>query len=90
MLVEFSFEELQDALDRDLALRSDFKDPAAALERALMYLHEQRVIVLQQGLAVFRAAMTIRLQPQAKARNTRSAITSPWSTITASAFSRCM
>jgi ATP-dependent DNA helicase RecQ len=66
LLVEFSFQELQDALERDLALRSDLKDPAAALERALMYLHEQRVIVLQQGLAVFRAAMTIRLQPQAK------------------------
>lgn len=66
LLVEFSFQELQDALERDLALRADLKDPAAALERALMYLHEQRVIVLQQGLAVFRSAMTIRLQPQAK------------------------
>ena len=66
LLVEFSFQEMQDALERDLALRSDLKDIAAALERALMYLHEQRVIVLQQGLAVFRAAMTIRLQPQAK------------------------
>src|SRR5262249_37039707 len=33
---------------------------------ALMYLHEQRVIVLQQGLAVFRPAMTIRLVPEAK------------------------
>ncbi len=66
LLVEFSFQELQDAIERDLALRSDLKDPAAALERALMYLHEQRVIVLQQGLAVFRAAMTIRLQPQAR------------------------
>ena len=57
---------MQDAIERDLALRSELKDTAAALERALMYLHEQRVIVLQQGLAVFRAAMTIRLQPQAK------------------------
>jgi ATP-dependent DNA helicase RecQ len=66
LLVEFSFQELQDAIERDLGLRSDLKDPAAALERALMYLHEQRVIVLQKGLAVFRAAMTIRLQPQAK------------------------
>ncbi|HUC85782.1 MAG TPA: RecQ family ATP-dependent DNA helicase, partial [Candidatus Acidoferrales bacterium] len=65
-LVGFSFEELQDALERDLAVRADLKDPAAALERALMFLHEQRVIALQQGLAVFRAAMTIRLQPQAR------------------------
>ncbi|MGA2660653.1 MAG: RecQ family ATP-dependent DNA helicase [Verrucomicrobiota bacterium] len=66
LLVEFSFQEMQDAIQRDLLLRSELKDPAAAMERALMYLHEQRVIILQQGLAVFRAAMTIRLQPQAK------------------------
>ncbi|MHB9006270.1 MAG: RecQ family ATP-dependent DNA helicase, partial [Limisphaerales bacterium] len=61
LLVEFSFEELRDAIGRDLLLRSELKDPDAALERALMYLHEQRVIILQQGLAVFRSAMTIRL-----------------------------
>jgi ATP-dependent DNA helicase RecQ len=66
LLVEFSFQELQDAIERDSILRSELKDPGAALERALMYLHEQRVIILQQGLAIFRAAMTIRLQPQAK------------------------
>jgi len=65
-LVEFSFQELHDAIERDPVLRSDIKDPIAALERALMYLHEQRVIILQQGLSIFRAAMTIRLQPQAK------------------------
>jgi ATP-dependent DNA helicase RecQ len=32
-----------------------------------MFLHEQRVIVLQHGLAVFRSAMTIRFQPEARA-----------------------
>jgi ATP-dependent DNA helicase RecQ len=66
LLVEFSFEELQEAVNRDAQLRSDIKDVEAALERALMYLHEQRVIVLQHGLAVFRSAMTIRLLPDAK------------------------
>ena len=30
-----------------------------ALERALLFLHEQQVIALQKGLAVFRQAMTI-------------------------------
>src|SRR5439155_17308848 len=58
--------ELHDAIERDLLLRSDLKDINAAVERALMYLHEQRVITLQQGLAVFRSAMTIRLQPEAR------------------------
>jgi ATP-dependent DNA helicase RecQ len=66
LLVEFSFEELQTAVERDLFLRSELKDLQAALERALMFLHEQRIIVLQQGLAVFRSAMTIRLQPEAR------------------------
>ena len=66
LLLEFSFEELQNAVSGDLLLRSELKDIEAALERALMYLHEQRVLVLQQGLAIFRSAMTIRLKPEAK------------------------
>ena len=69
---------------------SEVKDIDAALERALMFLHEQRVIVLQQGLAVFRSAMTIRFQPEAEARNTRPPTTSPSSTITRSESCRCM
>ena len=43
------FEELHEAIERDLVLRAELKDIDAALERALMYLHEQRVIVLQQA-----------------------------------------
>jgi ATP-dependent DNA helicase RecQ len=66
LLVEFSFEDLHNAVERDAVLRSELKDIDAGLERALMYLHEQRVITLQQGLAVFRSAMTIRLQPEAR------------------------
>jgi ATP-dependent DNA helicase RecQ len=37
-------------------------EPAAAAERALLMLHDLEVIQLQQGLAVFRQAMTIRLR----------------------------
>lgn len=66
LLVEFSFDELHQAIDQDLMLRSDVKDIDAAIERALMFLHEQRVLVLQQGLAIFRSAMTIRLRAEAK------------------------
>ena len=35
--------------------------------RALMWLHEQEVIRLHKGLAVFRSAMTIRLGSMADA-----------------------
>lgn len=66
LLVEFHFEELHEAIESDLLLRSEVRDIDAAIERALMFLHEQRVIVLQQGLAVFRSAMTIRFQSEAR------------------------
>src|ERR1035437_8062758 len=65
-LVEFHFEELHEAIDRDLLLRAELRDIDAALERALMFLHEQRVIILQHGLAVFRSAMTIRFEKEAR------------------------
>lgn len=64
LLVSFSFEELREALERDPSLRVEMKDPLAALERGLMYLHEQGVIVLQQGLSVFRSAMAIKVFPE--------------------------
>ena len=65
-LVEFHFEELHQAIERDLLLRAELRDIDAALERALMFLHEQRVIILQHGLAVFRSAMTIRFENEAR------------------------
>ena len=66
-LLEFHFEELHHAIERDPALRAEVTDIDAAIERALMFLHEQRVIVLQQGLAIFRSAMTIRFRPDTRA-----------------------
>jgi ATP-dependent DNA helicase RecQ len=64
VLVEFGFNDLQAALERDALLHGEVRDVDAALERALMYLHEQKVIVLQHGLAIFRSAMTLRLTPE--------------------------
>ena len=64
ILVEFSLDDLVAALKGDLFLSGQVKNELAAIERALMFLHEQDVIVLQQGLAVFRQAMTIRLLEQ--------------------------
>ncbi|WP_020677321.1 RecQ family ATP-dependent DNA helicase [Geopsychrobacter electrodiphilus] len=64
ILVEFSLDDLVAALKGDLFLSGQVKNELAAIERALMFLHEQEVIVLQQGLAVFRQAMTIKLLEQ--------------------------
>ena len=67
VLVQFASEDLLTAVKADLLLFNNIKDPLAAVERALNFLHEQKIITLQQGLAVFRSAMTVQvLLPDAK------------------------
>ncbi|MFA7504202.1 MAG: RecQ family ATP-dependent DNA helicase [Burkholderiaceae bacterium] len=61
LVVECKAQELLDAIDADLALRAGLRDPAVALEHALLYLHENDVIQLDKGRAVFRAAMTLEI-----------------------------
>ncbi|HHJ81254.1 MAG TPA: RecQ family ATP-dependent DNA helicase, partial [Candidatus Tenderia electrophaga] len=68
LLVEFSLEQVMAGLRRNLNLLPKLKDPLAAAERAITFLHEQKIIILQQGLAVFRQAMTISINPEAKGR----------------------
>ncbi len=68
LLVLFTAEDILEAIRGDLILSAQVRDPLAALDRALMFLHEQRVITLQSGLAVFHQAMTIRVLPEAKGR----------------------
>ena len=63
LLVETTLGELLAAIDANLILRSYAKDPRKLLDRALLWLHEQEVIRLHKGMAVFRPAMTIRLEP---------------------------
>ena len=66
VLVEFSLQNLLEAI-KSLTVGNKDKE-MAALERGLLYLHEQSVIILQQGLAVFRQAMTLQLNPEARQR----------------------
>ncbi len=68
LLVDFSAEDLLAALQQDLVASAEVKDPLAAVERALNFLHELKIITLQKGLAVFRSAMTIEVLPEAKGR----------------------
>ncbi len=67
-LVKFSESELLEALHADMFIAAQIKDFSAVIERALLFLHEQKTIILQQGLAVFRSAMTITILPGAKGR----------------------
>ncbi len=68
VLIAFSYDELIQAVQQDLTLNADIKDPQAAVERGLLFLHEQHALILQQGLAVFRQAMTIDVLPASKGR----------------------
>ena len=69
VLVSFSANELTDAIGHDILLHTNVQKPLAAVDRGLMYLHENKAITLQNGLAVFRQAMTIRLNNYDKRRN---------------------
>ena len=62
LLAETTLGKLTSAIKSDLVLTSQVRRPDKLLERALMWLHEQEVIQLNKGLAVFRPAMTMRLQ----------------------------
>jgi ATP-dependent DNA helicase RecQ len=61
LLAETTLGKLLEAITGDLILKSSVKNPAKLRDRALLWLHEQEVIRLNKGLAVFRPAMTIRL-----------------------------
>ena len=64
LLAETSLGKLMDALRSDVELQAKVADAerrSKLLDRALLWLHEQEVLRLNKGLAVFRPAMTIRL-----------------------------
>ena len=63
LLVETTIGKLQSVLGEDIELRSKIRSLDKLMERALLWLHEQEVIRLNRGLAVFRPAMKIDLNP---------------------------
>ena len=62
LLAETTLGKLLRAIESDLVLKSRVRNPARLLDRALLWLHEQEVVRLNKGLAVFRPAMTVRLE----------------------------
>ena len=74
ILVRFSYEGLTQYLNSSIAT-IDIKPGKmmAALEAGLLFLHDNRVISLQHGMAVFRQAMTLKVdRTNAARRYTRS------------------
>lgn len=64
LLAETTLGKLLAAIKADLLLCTEIRSPAKLLDRALLWLHEQEVIRLNKGLAVFRPAMTIHLDKE--------------------------
>jgi ATP-dependent DNA helicase RecQ len=64
LLAETTLGKLLAAIEADMVLKSQSKDTQKLLERALLWLHEQEVIRLNKGLAIFRPAMTIKLNAE--------------------------
>ena len=62
LLAETSLGKLLEAITSDLFIES--RNPEKLLHHALLWLHDQEVIRLNKGLAVFRPAMTIRLEEE--------------------------
>ncbi len=62
LLAATTIGDLLHALRTDLVLAGKVRSPEKLLNRALLWLHEQEVVRLNKGLAVFRPAMTIRLE----------------------------
>ena len=72
LLAETTLGKLLQAVESDMVLKSKVKHPNKLVDRALLWLHEQEVIRLNKGLAVFRPAMTIRLQHRERPGFTRA------------------
>ena len=68
LLAETTLGRLRAAMEEDLLLKSRVKRTEKLLDRALLWLHEQEVIRLHKGLAVFRPAMTIQLADESPRR----------------------
>ena len=64
LLAETTLGKLLTAINSDLILMNEVRNPTALMDRALLWLHEQEVIRLNKGLTVFRPAMTIQLKPE--------------------------
>ncbi|GAA0570884.1 RecQ family ATP-dependent DNA helicase [Caenispirillum bisanense] len=71
-VVRFTIPKLTTPLKQDMLLAAGARDLSAEVEDALIVLHGWKLITLQQGLAVFRQAMTIDLHPDRRRKFTNA------------------
>ncbi len=63
VLVASALEHLVAAVEGDLSLRGEVRDPSDAARGAVAWLHDLQILTVQNGLAVFRAAMQLDREP---------------------------
>ena len=62
LLAETTLGQLAASVASDSLLAAELPDLRKLVERALLWLHEQEVLRLNKGLAIFRTAMTLHLE----------------------------
>ncbi|MBU1340674.1 MAG: UvrD-helicase domain-containing protein [Proteobacteria bacterium] len=63
VLAQFFLTDIMAAMGTDIFLSTFRGDKRVLIEQSLLYLHDVKVITLQNGLGVFRQAMTLALLP---------------------------
>ena len=64
--VETTLGELLSALNGDVLFAKKVKDMSKLMERSLLWMHEQEIMMLGKGLTIFRPAITIKLRQGTK------------------------
>jgi ATP-dependent DNA helicase RecQ len=68
LLASFFITDIMNDMNSDIFLSGFRGDSRALIERCLLYLHDIKAITLQNGLGVFRRAMTLALLPESEKR----------------------
>jgi len=68
VLSQFFITDILDAMQADIFLSSFRGNIRSLIEQGLLYLHDTKIITLQNGLGVFRQAMTLMMLPSSKKR----------------------
>jgi len=68
VLSEFFIADIEKSMKSEVSLACLTCDLRPLIEQSLLYLHDMKIITLQNGLGVFRQAMTLEILPGAKKR----------------------
>jgi len=68
VMSEFFLSDITRTMQSDVFLSGYRGDQKTLIERSLLFMHDMKVITLQNGLGVFRQAMTLSLLPESRKR----------------------